>query len=94
MRILVKELGEIENPYKPRSNNPSSMMIGRKEGFNTGKQAILNASVEVDIDEMARILKDYKRHVGYALLGGMRSMPFSRFLTEELKANSKTLDKS
>ncbi len=58
MKILQCEPEEIENPNKPRSNNPSSYSLGKKAGFDEGKQAERQAwqaqIVDVDLDEMAQ----------------------------------------
>lgn len=59
MRILLKEPKEIENPIPTGKENLSGNKIVDAtsgwywKGFEKGKQAVLAASVEVAIDEMA-----------------------------------------
>lgn len=68
MKILLKEPEEIENPF---SQTERCWYC-----FRDGKQAVLDASVEVDLDEM---LADYINKMSFE-----PHIPISQFLKEQI----------
>ena len=79
MRILIKNPDEIINP------NPHPATVNddiRRIWFDKGKQAILDACVEVDIDKIANGWFDYEANCENISCASHKT--FSQFLQEEL----------
>ena len=91
MRILIKEIEEIENPYTSKLAKPLGdahgdiqyhTLLAGGQGFNAGKQAVYDACVDVGFDEM---LGKYNKYVEdeFDELDEL-PMPISQFLAEQL----------